>query len=137
MSDHWFKAHIRDMDRQESLEHLQGYTVGRLIFDDDRGPMALPVNYVVDGEDVLIATSPYGSIAHWTPGRPVAFEIDDIDPANETGWSVVVRGQAEVPTPADLPADAEDRPYPWLEGQRGFHVRVRTTDLTGRRLVSA
>lgn len=137
MSEHWFKAHIRDMDRQESLEHLKGYTVGRIIFDDDRGPTALPVNYVVVGEDVLIAISPYGSIAHWTPGRQVAFEIDDFDAANETGWSVVVRGEAEVPAYADLPDDNEHRPYPWAEGDRRFHVRVRTTDLTGRRLVPA
>jgi nitroimidazol reductase NimA-like FMN-containing flavoprotein (pyridoxamine 5'-phosphate oxidase superfamily) len=136
VSEHWFKAHIREMDRQESLEHLHGFTIGRLVFDDDRGPMALPVNYVVDGEDVLIATRPYGAIAHWTPGRPVAFEIDDFDAANETGWSVVVRGQAEVPAYGELPDD-DRRPYPWAEGDRSFHVRVRTTDLTGRRLVPA
>lgn len=134
---HWFKSHIRDLDRQENLERLGSHQVGRLVFEDDRGPVALPVNYVLAGEDVLISTSPYGPIARWAPGRTVAFEIDDIDPTNEAGWSVLVRGTAEVPELRELPTDPDDRPYPWAEGSRGFILRVRTTDLTGRRLVPA
>lgn len=134
---HWFKSHVRHLDRQENLERLTSHQVGRLVFDDDCGPVALPVNYVIDGEDVLICTSPYGVIARCAPGHQVAFEIDDIDAANEVGWSVLVRGIAEAAPSGSLPADVDDWPYPWLEGDRSFVLRVRTTDLTGRRLVEA
>ena len=137
INNHWFKARISEMTREECLELLGSHQVGRLAFADDRGPTALPVNYALDGRDLLSATSPYGAIAAWAPRRPVSFEIDDIDPAREAGWSVVVRGRAEESIYLDTPADPDDRPYPWAEGSRSFMLRIRSDTITGRRLIPA
>lgn len=132
---HWFKARIRDLDAEECLELLENHPGGRIAFGDDRGPTMLPVNYAMDGRDVLISTSAYGNLARWAVGRPVSFEIDDIDPSSESGWSVIVRGRAEQAEYLDLPVDPAGRPYPWAEGTRTFLIRIRTATITGRRLI--
>lgn len=134
---HWFKARIRDLDQNECLELLANQSTGRIAFTDDRGPMVLPVNYALDGADILIATSPYGAIASWAPTKRVSFEIDDVDPHRESGWSVVVRGRAEEALYLDVPANPDDRPYPWAEGSRHFTLRIRSDSITGRRLIPA
>ena len=136
-AEHWFKARIRDLDRQECLELLLNRRAGRVAFNDEHGPAVLPVNYAVDGEDVLIATSPYGAIARWATERPVAFEVDDLDESSESGWSVVVRGRAEQAEYLDMPVDPADLPYPWAEGARTYVLRIHGRDLTGRRLIPA
>lgn len=135
MDTHWFKARISEMTASECRELLQNHEVGRLAYDDDHGPMVMPVNYTVDGEDVLIATSAYGSIARSVKGHGVAFEIDGIEPASESGWSVVVRGRAEEAEYLDLPVNPGNRPYPWAEGARTYIVRIRTHSVSGRRLI--
>lgn len=134
-TEHWFKARIRDLDGSECVELLQNHTVGRIVFADDRGPTILPVNYSLDGQDLLIATAAYGAIARWAPGKRVSFEVDDVDPSSESGWSVIVRGRAEEAEYLDLPTDPADRPYPWAEGNRNFVLRIRTDTITGRRLI--
>lgn len=131
---HWYKAHVRDIERAECIDLLRSQKVGRIAFTDDSGPDALPVNYSVDGEDILIATTGYSSIARAANGGRVAFEIDDIDNYTESGWSVVVRGRAHRESPFE-PGD--NAPYPWAEGNRAYVIRIRADVITGRRLVPA
>lgn len=135
-TSHWFKARIHDLDTGECRELLLNHVVGRIVFDDEHGPTALPVNYVLDGEDVLFATSSNGEIARHATNSAVAFEVDDIDPANEAGWSVLVRGVAEQDD-TDRPSDLDDQPYPWADGSRQLMVRIRPMSVTGRRLIPA
>lgn len=134
---HWFKARVHELDQQECLELLANHPVGRIVFEDEHGPLALPVNYTLDGADVLLATSAYGSIARSVEGKRVAFEVDDVDTANEAGWSVLVRGRATQAEYLDLPIDPANRPYPWAEGARAYIVRIEPTSVTGRRLIPA
>jgi hypothetical protein len=134
-SFHWFKARVQEMERGECMELLESHRFGRIAFADDLGPTALPVNYALDGNDILVATSPYGAIASWAPTKRVAFEVDDIDRSRESGWSVLVRGRAEEALYLDIPANPDDRPYPWAEGSRHFILRIRSDSITGRRLI--
>lgn len=134
-SFHWFKARVQDMEQGECIELLASHRVGRIVFADDGGPTTLPVNYALDGRDVLIATSPYGAIAAWAPTKRVSFEIDEIDPLREAGWSVILRGRAEEALYLDVPVDPDDLPYPWAEGSRHFTLRIRADSITGRRLI--
>lgn len=131
---HWYKAHVRDIGRTECVDLLRSQKVGRIAFTDDSGPDALPVNYSVDGEDILIATTGYSSIARAANGAMVAFEIDEIDEYTESGWSVVVRGRAHHES-AFQPQ--ENPPYPWAEGNRSYLIRIHPDVITGRRLVPA
>ena len=111
-TSHWFKSHLRDVPRTECIELLESRQVGRVAFVDPDGPLALPVNYVIQNESVLIATSPTGTLARHVPGKTVAFQVDEIDEFNETGWSVLVRGHASVLT--GDPPDDEHQPNPWV-----------------------
>jgi len=131
-SQPWYSAKLRDLGRDECLSLLTSQRVGRIAFTDDSGPDVLPVNYVMDGEDVLLTTTGYGAIARAATGARVAFEIDGIDEFTESGWSVVVRGHATRESPFDLPAE---RPQSWADGTRTYVLRIRSDVITGRRLI--
>jgi hypothetical protein len=130
--EHWYPAHIREIDGPECLELLQSQQVGRIVFTDDTGPDAMPVNYTMDGADVLIRTSPYSAMARAATGHRVAFEIDQIDEYTESGWSVVVRGTAHRQSPFD---PASTTPTPWADGSRHYLLRLHPDSMTGRRLI--
>lgn len=136
-TEHWFKSHLRELRKDDCLELLANHQVGRLCFSDVSGPMVMPVNYKLVGETILIAVSPFGEIARHAVDNMVALEIDDIDEYEETGWSVVVRGQA-ARYPADqMPGDREEWPRPWAEGTRSLIVGITPKLITGRRLLPA
>jgi uncharacterized protein len=133
--ERWFPSHLTEIDRAECLELLAGHKVGRVAYCDELGPVVLPVNYVLDQETVVVQTSPYSALATHLRSAPASFEIDDFDYYNQSGWSVLVRGNAAHVDTADLPDD--NRPAAWAEGVRTFHVRITPHDISGRRLLSA
>jgi len=133
-SQPWYSSKLHDLGREECLRLLQSQRVGRIAFADDSGPDVLPVNFVMDGEDVLLTTTGYGAIARAASGARVAFEVDAIDEFNEAGWSVVVRGRATRESPFDLPAE---RPRSWADGTRTYVLRIKSDVITGRRLIPA
>jgi nitroimidazol reductase NimA-like FMN-containing flavoprotein (pyridoxamine 5'-phosphate oxidase superfamily) len=133
--ERWFPSHLREIDKAECLELLAAHTVGRVAYCDDLGPVVLPVNYALDHDTVLIQISPHSTLATHLRSARASFQIDDFDDYNQSGWSVLVRGNAAYVETADLPDD--DRPVAWAEGQRTLHVRITPHDISGRRLLSA
>jgi nitroimidazol reductase NimA-like FMN-containing flavoprotein (pyridoxamine 5'-phosphate oxidase superfamily) len=133
----WFPSHLREISEAECLELLASHRVGRVAYCDDQGPVVLPVNYVLAQDSVLIQISPHSTLARHLRAARASFQIDDFDEYNQTGWSVLVRGNATHVDSADLPADDSDRPHAWAEGQRTFHVRITPSDISGRRLLPA
>ncbi|MFV0309831.1 MAG: pyridoxamine 5'-phosphate oxidase family protein [Desertimonas sp.] len=103
-----------------------GVTVGAL-------PAIYPVNYLVDGGAILFRTLPGSTLATVVPGAIVAFEVDDYEQADRTGWSVLAVGQAEVLDADEV--DGIEQPDTWAEGDRSVVVRIVPTFLSGRRLV--
>jgi len=134
--ERWFPSHLREIDRAECLELLANQRVGRVAYCDDLGPVVLPVNYALDQETVLIQISPHSTLARNLRSARASFQIDDFDYYNQSGWSVLVRGDATYVDEADLPAD-DDRPHAWAEGERTLHVRITPHDISGRRLMPA
>jgi nitroimidazol reductase NimA-like FMN-containing flavoprotein (pyridoxamine 5'-phosphate oxidase superfamily) len=132
--ERWFPGHLREMTRAECLELLVSHQVGRVAYCDDLGPVVLPVTYAVDQETVLIQVSPRSTLARNLRSARASFEVDDFEDYNQSGWSVLVRGDATHIEPGDLP-DADSRPVAWAEGQRTFHIRITPHDITGRRLL--
>jgi hypothetical protein len=64
----------------------------------------------------------------------VAFEVDRIDEAGRTGWTVTMTGRSSVVTRPDEIARLEWLGVdPWLP-DREYYVRVHTRDVTGRRI---
>jgi uncharacterized protein len=78
---------------QELLDRLASARVGRLAFSHRALPALLAVNYIVDGRELVLQTAagPAHAAAQGR-GSIVAFEVDEIDPKTNSGWSVVVTG---------------------------------------------
>ena len=136
VTDAWFQGRLTELTEAECLELLATRQVGRLAYCDQDGPLAVPVNYVIHDGNVLFRTSPHTSLGQHAPSAAVAFEVDEIDDFTQSGWSVLLRGTAElVEDVHDLPP--EDRPVSWAEGARTLFVRVPGRSITGRRLYPA
>ena len=128
---------IESLGPVECLRLLATQQVGRLGFVCDGRPDVLPVNYVLDGDAVVFATSPGAKL--WGVTRtPVAFEVDWIDPLTRSGWSVVIHGLAQEITGLDSAAVIERiraLPLsPWPGGERLNPVRLPVTSISGRRV---
>src|SRR6266487_3423117 len=84
----------QELTKDECFSLLAGQHLGRLVLVDDRGPIALPVNFVFDQHTVLFRTDEGTKLDVASRGARVAFEVDGVDEATCTGWSVLVRGEA-------------------------------------------
>jgi nitroimidazol reductase NimA-like FMN-containing flavoprotein (pyridoxamine 5'-phosphate oxidase superfamily) len=115
---------------------LAGAAVGRVAVVVDGHPEIFPVNYALDGDAVVFRTAE-GTVLNHASLTQVAFEVDDIDESTHTGWSVMVKGQADDIGDA-LDATSERlRRLPlttWLPGQRDRWFVIRPRQITGRRL---
>jgi uncharacterized protein len=113
---------------------LESVPVGRVSFCTDGEVVTLPVNHVVDGQEVVFRTDRGSKLSAADRPNQVAFEADDYDPRTRTGWSVLVKGRAEV-----VREDAEIQRlsrlglYPWVTAvDHPFWIRIRPTSVTGR-----
>jgi uncharacterized protein len=124
-----------ELTKSECFGLLAREQLGRVTFVDDRGPMVLPVNFVLDRQMVVFRTDDGAKLDVARRGGPVAFEVDGTDAATHTGWSVVVRGEAvEVTNRAEL-ARLRGLPLdPWAAGTKSRYVRILPAALTGRRI---
>lgn len=119
-----------DLDEQTCWSLAETATVGRLAWVDADGPVVVPVNISVAAGEIVLRTAAYSAMSREVDDSRVAVEIDDLDPQHRTGWSVLVRGVATVRMEA-APADA---PRAWPTGSKAATVRIRPTQITGRRL---
>ena len=109
--------------------------LGRLALVDAKGPVIVPVNYVLDEEEPVFRTDPGGKLDAAAESAPVAFEVDAAEEVIRTGWRVVVRGAlAEVTDPGDLERLRALPLYPWVPGDKTRYLRVRAASVTGRRI---
>ena len=110
--------------------------IGRFLFvQAGRGPVAIPVNFKMDGGDVVFRISGESVSAEGVHQQPVSFDVDHLDEALGEGWSVLLTGTARAVT-GDA---AESRVkalgiQPWAGGDRDPYVRLSATQVTGRRI---
>src|SRR5213078_3225239 len=108
---------------------------GRLGFVVDEWPVVLPVNYVLDGDDIVVRTDGGTKFSALRRGARVAFEVDAIDTLFQSGWSVLAYGQADEVVDADEVERLQGLGLrPWAGGARPFWIRIRPVSVTGRRL---
>jgi nitroimidazol reductase NimA-like FMN-containing flavoprotein (pyridoxamine 5'-phosphate oxidase superfamily) len=98
---------------------LASVPIGRVGFHADGEVVVLPVNHVVDGQDVIFRTA-YGSKAAAAGGQDrAAFEADHYNEQTRSGWSVVLTGRAEViDAEADVRRLARRGLHPWVTAAR-------------------
>ena len=136
-SDIQGRATIEEIPAEECLLLLGMKSVGRLIVVVADEPDAFPVNYVVDGTDVVFRTA-YGLKLMQSVLQRVAFEVDEIDEVRHEGWSIVLRGVAEEMTEDFAGRSSQQRDdvlTAWPKGAKDRWIRVIPRIMTGRRLV--
>lgn len=130
-------AEARELAYDECVRLLHAGVLGRAAVSTPQGPQITPMNYSVVAETIVLTTSPYSALGTYGAGSVVAFEIDHFDYETHTGWSVSLRGRAEV---VQNQADDEELhhtrrhwlPRPWADGTRDLCLRIPWTELSGR-----
>lgn len=123
---------LRVLGEQECWARLGETGIGRVAMCSARGPVILPVNYLVDNGSLILRTAPYTQLA--AHSQKVAFEVDDFEPDVQRGWSVVIVGPAEaIDDPEELAElRAPQRLEPWAPGSRNLFIRISARQVTGR-----
>jgi nitroimidazol reductase NimA-like FMN-containing flavoprotein (pyridoxamine 5'-phosphate oxidase superfamily) len=128
-------ARFEQLTDPECRKLLAERHLGRLALVDAEGPVIFPINYVFDEDSVVFRTDPGTKLDAATDVAPVAFEVDGVDEATRTGWSVVVRGTvAEVSEPDDLERLRTLPLYPWAPGAKARYMRIQPASISGRRI---
>lgn len=113
---------------------LERGSVGRIAMRDGPEIDVFPVNYVVLDGVVIFRTATPTALARLADG-PVTFEIDEVDEALRSGWSVVVHGTARVLTEPELHRVAATTAVePWAGGHRDLYVALTPDRISGRRI---
>jgi nitroimidazol reductase NimA-like FMN-containing flavoprotein (pyridoxamine 5'-phosphate oxidase superfamily) len=111
---------------------LAGSRVGRLAFTVDGDPWVLPFNYSTRDKAIVFRTAE-GSMFHALgDGAAVAVEIDHVDGAAQTGWSVLARGHAWELTDEALIASVADGVHPWAPGVKDRWMWILPHAISGR-----
>lgn len=117
--------------RHECIDLLESHVVGRLCVIDSEYPLAFPVNYrVVRAEQevsVIVQAAPSAAIARYE--GPASIEVDQIDLATGTAWSLIARGRlSRVLGAHDLPPTE-----PLVSTGRTQWIRLDVVAISGRR----
>jgi hypothetical protein len=121
------------LSEEDSARLLAAGVVGRIGVTVGALPAIFPVNYrVVDGV-ILFRTTRESTLAAAAHGAVVAFEVDDYELMDRSGWSVLAVGQAEV-IDDDPSVPMMAGPRPMVAGVHHALVRIVPTFLTGRRI---
>ncbi len=136
-SEEWPEIQLIELGEDECWTLATRQQLGRIAWSSGSGPVALPVNFVVHERGVWIRTSASSSLVREVDDIPVAFETDEIDPATHLGWSVLLRGAAEVKyRHEEIPVEVREHES-WPAGNRPLWVHIRPREVTGRRLATA
>jgi transcriptional regulator with XRE-family HTH domain len=128
-------AVLETLTAEECQHHLAPGGVGRFLYEAGRGPVAVPVNYAMLGDDVVFRTDERTAAAGAVGQATVSFDVDHIDDALSEGWSVLVSGTASVLTrPEDLRAAHDLAIEPWAGGIRDCYIRLVPGEITGRQI---
>jgi uncharacterized protein len=126
---------LRPLTRGECLRLLASVPVGRIIYTRQALPAVELVNFTLDNGDVIIKTDHGGKLAAATRGAVVAFEADNVDQAQQAGWSVTVIGHShEVTDPDEIARLEQIGLSSWAPGERERFIRISPGLLNGRRL---
>ena len=88
------------LDEAACLRLIAAGGVGRIGYTSRFGPVVLPVNYRLHEGTIVFRTGLHSSMVEdlrtgiAEAEYKVAFEIDQIRPATQEGWSVLIQGSA-------------------------------------------
>jgi len=128
---------LRVLDEAECWGLLRATPLGRLAYTDAVLPAVVPVRFAVLGDQLVIAASPGSKVAAAARGAVVALEVDEVDAATRTGWSVTAVGPAHLMTDPHLAAELRAGGLvPWAPTPLATYLLVSVSVLSGRRLTA-
>ena len=123
------------LGRDECKALIDSGGVGRVVFSEPRGPVALPVNFRMLDGDVVFRTTALAALTSCLGKGKVSFEVDHLDEGLTEGWSVLISGEGHVVVdPVECQRAQELGVAPWAGGERNDYVRIVPRELTGRRI---
>ncbi|OBF21725.1 pyridoxamine 5'-phosphate oxidase family protein [Mycobacterium kubicae] len=124
-------APVTVLTEEASWNLLSSVALGRLVTSFAGEPEIFPVNYVVQGRTVLFRTAEGTKLFSAVANRAVVFEADDHNV--EEGWSVIVRGRAQLlKNDADIQQAERAQLLPWTATHKPHYVRISPSEITGR-----
>ena len=126
---------LETLSAEECVSLLASQSVGRVAVWSGEHPAILPVLYGMLDDDVVFRTGPGEKLIAAALGQQVVFEIDAVESVARTGWSVNVVARAErIVNPHELERAEQLRLEQWGVDYRDEFVRLRTQQLSGRRI---
>ncbi|MFJ4847328.1 helix-turn-helix domain-containing protein [Streptomyces sp. NPDC088733] len=124
---------LRKLGPEECRDLVGTHGVGRVAMATPEGPVVLPVNYTVLGGAIVYRTDP-DAVTAAAEGSEVAVEVDHVDDALSSGWSVLTVGTAEHVSDPDTVRQLSEQAAtePWAGGRRDLWIRVAPERVTGR-----
>lgn len=117
----------------ECLALLASAPLGRVAVTVGALPAVFPVNFTLVDRRILFFTSEGTKLAAATRNAIVAFEADDFDVVDRSGWSVLAVGPATEVVDHDLNERARRAMVDaWAEGDRSHLVQIDAEVITGR-----
>jgi nitroimidazol reductase NimA-like FMN-containing flavoprotein (pyridoxamine 5'-phosphate oxidase superfamily) len=129
-------AGLEVLSPEECLTLLASVPIGRIVFTDRALPAVQPVNFHLDGRDIIIRTAIGSKLATAARNAIVAFEVDDFDADLRTGWSVTIVGPARaVVDELEITRLMQFPLTTWVPGSRDHFVVMRAEQISGRRIL--
>jgi nitroimidazol reductase NimA-like FMN-containing flavoprotein (pyridoxamine 5'-phosphate oxidase superfamily) len=124
------------LGRAECLRLLALTTIGRIGFTSGALPAVLPMNFRVSGDRILVRTRRGTKLDAALQNAVVAFEADDFDQTNRSGWSVAVTGLVTVVSdPVDLNRAYQMPIARWAPMGNETVLAISTEFVSGRRII--
>jgi nitroimidazol reductase NimA-like FMN-containing flavoprotein (pyridoxamine 5'-phosphate oxidase superfamily) len=113
---------------------LARHSFGRVGLSVDALPVVLPVNYVLDGDRIVLRSGTGSKLTAALREAVVCFEIDEVDQAGGAGWSVLVTGVARELVGLDALRAAALPLRSWSPAATDHLVAIGIDVVTGRRV---
>ncbi|MFS0883842.1 pyridoxamine 5'-phosphate oxidase family protein [Aeromicrobium sp. 179-A 4D2 NHS] len=123
---------IQELGEDDCRELLGVGRFARVAFRRDGRLELLPVNYAYDAGIILIRTTAHSGLATIV-GNEFVLEADHHDDTYQTGWSVTVRGTAQLASQEQIDSFGSRMPNSWAGGDDPIHVAISADELSGRR----
>lgn len=116
----------------ECWRRVAGADLGRIAFLTEDAIRVYPVAYAARDQRVYLRTSPYSELALQRDGR-VTFEVEEVDSATRSGWTVLLTGSLDpVADPYEIASVwTTCSVRPWADGWREHTLRLTPESVSG------
>ncbi len=140
MPDH-IAGNVDELSEDECRILISPGGIGRIAYSGRFGLTVLPVNYQVFEDTIVFRTAPDSPMGEdlrsgiANAEYKVAFEIDELDNSERTGWSVLLQGAAHhVDSDTERGSVRASGVEPWAGGKKEHYIRIAPSRITGRRI---